>query len=97
MANTGSTFTTPVFNGSASLRDAAGQLIEETAKAVRRKKTVDDTFIENLYGQVNSLYRLDQISGRSGSIQDAKANLGAAWVLMGLYLLKTQMKKKKRR
>ncbi len=110
MKNTANTFVTPVFNGSASLRDAAGQLIEETAKAVRRKKTVDDAFIENLYGQVNSLYRLDQISGRSGSIQDAKANLGplpgtavallcaivAAWVLMGLYLLRQMAKKKKK-
>ena len=111
MKNTANTFTTPVFNGSASLRDAAGQLIEETAKAVRRKKTVDDAFIENLYSQVNSLYRLDQISGQSGSIQDAKASLGplpgtaiallctivAAWVLMGLYLLRTKLKNKKKR
>ena len=111
MNNTANTFTTAVFNGSASLRDAAGQLIEETAKAVRRKKTVDDAFIENLYSQINSLYRLDQISGQAGSIQDAKASLGplpgtavamlcsiaAAWVLMGLYLLRMKTKQKKRR
>ena len=110
MANTGNTFTTPVFNGSASLRDAAGQLIEETAKGVRRKKTVDDAFIDSLYGQVNSLYRLDQISSQAGNIRDAKANLGplpgtavallcaiaAAWVLMGLYLLRMNIRKKRR-
>ena len=36
------TFVTPVFNGSASLRDAAGQLIENTVKSVRRGETVDD-------------------------------------------------------
>ena len=110
MKNTANTFTTPVFNGSASLRDAAGQLIEETAKAVRRKKTVDDAFIDNLYSQVNSLYRLDQIGGQARSSQDAKANLGplpgtavallcaivTAWVLMGLYLLRQMAKKKKK-
>lgn len=39
--HTDDTFVTPVFNGSASLRDAAGQLIEDTVKAIRRKKTVD--------------------------------------------------------
>lgn len=31
--HTDDTFVTPVFNGSASLRDAAGQLIENTAKS----------------------------------------------------------------
>ncbi len=56
------TFVTPVFNGSASLRDAAGQMIEETAKGVRRKKTIDDAFIDDLYIKMNNLYRLDQIA-----------------------------------
>ena len=32
------TFVTAVFNGSASLRDAAGQLIEDVTKSVRRKR-----------------------------------------------------------
>ena len=39
MDNTDKTFTTPVFNGSTSLRDAAGQLIENVTKSVRRKET----------------------------------------------------------
>ena len=34
--NVDNTFITPVFNGSASLRNAAGQLIENTAKSTRR-------------------------------------------------------------
>lgn len=58
--NMDNTFVTPVFNGSASLRDAAGQLIENTVKSVRRNQTVDDSFIEKLYTDVASLYRLDQ-------------------------------------
>ena len=62
MEHVGDTFTTPVFNGSASLRDAAGQLIEETAKGVRRKKVIDDAFIDDLYKKMVNLYRLDQIN-----------------------------------
>ena len=59
--NVENTFVTPVFNGSASLRDAAGQMIEEVAKGVRRKKTVNDAFLEKLFSDMTSLYRLDQI------------------------------------
>ena len=66
MANTDHTFTTPVFNGSASLRDAAGALIESVTKSVRRKQTVDDAYIAKLYDDTASLYRLNQSSGRSG-------------------------------
>ncbi len=59
--HTDDTFVTPVFNGSTSLRDAAGQMIEETAKGVRRKKVIDDAFIDALYPKMVSLYRLDQL------------------------------------
>ena len=67
MRNIENTFTTPVFNGSASLRDASSQLIENTAKAVRRGNTVDDAFMQNLEKDVTSLYRLDQLSKRQGT------------------------------
>ena len=63
------TFVTPVFNGSASLRDAAGQLIEETAKGVRRKKTIDDAFIDDLYKKMINLYRLDQINVTGSEVE----------------------------
>ena len=61
------TFTTPVFNGSASVRQAAGQLIEETAKAVRRKQPTDDRALEEIYEKVASLNHLDQIQRTAGS------------------------------
>ena len=62
------TFVTPVYNGSASLRDAAGQLIENVVKSVRRRETVDEEYIQKLYDNVTSLYRLDQTSSfASGS------------------------------
>ncbi|MBQ1376502.1 MAG: ABC transporter substrate-binding protein, partial [Lachnospiraceae bacterium] len=106
MDHTSDTFVTPVFNGSASLRDAAGQLIEETAKGVRRKKTVDHAFIEKLYDDVTSLYRLDQLKG--GSTADMKKDLGplpkaskvllfciaAVWVLLGVWNLRVWLKKR---
>ncbi|MBS7354292.1 MAG: ABC transporter substrate-binding protein, partial [Erysipelotrichaceae bacterium] len=60
--NIDNTFVTEVFNGSASLRQAAGQLIEETVKAVNRNKTIDDEFFDNLYSNIKSLYKLDQTS-----------------------------------
>ena len=80
--NIENTFVTPVFNGSTSLRDAAGQLIEEVTKDMRRNKTlieagsIDDEYISKLYSKISSLYRLDQIKvGQSGSIP-GKAELG---------------------
>ncbi|MDE7359603.1 MAG: extracellular solute-binding protein, partial [Lachnospiraceae bacterium] len=60
LSHTGDTFVTPVFNGSASLRNAAGQLIENVSTSVRRHETVDDAYMEQLYADVTALYRLDQ-------------------------------------
>ena len=56
-------FVTPVFNGSASLRNAAGQLIEETAKSVNRKEDLSGDYYDKMFEKVKSLYRLDQVSG----------------------------------
>ena len=73
LANIDHTFITPVFNGSSSLRSAAGQLIENVTKSMRRKETVDEAYMEKLYQDVISLYRLDQISYSEVS---GKAELG---------------------
>ncbi len=64
--NIHNTFVTPVFNGSASLRDAAGQLIENVTKSVRRKETVDEAYMEKLFNDVRALYRLPTGSAASG-------------------------------
>ena len=101
------TFVTPVFNGSASLRDAAGQMIEEVTKGVRRKKVVDDAFIDKLFANMISLYRLDT-EGKAASAE-GKADLGplpgtavallctlgATWVCIGLYVGGTWLKGRK--
>lgn len=104
--NTDNTFVTPVFNGSASLRDAAGQLIENTVKSVRRGQTVDEAYITNLYDEITSLYRLDSIARKNGLTGSGEADLGklpstavallsglaAAWILIILYVV-IQIKK----
>lgn len=70
--NTDKTFVTPVFNGSASLRDAAGHLIESVTKSTRRKENINEEYMQKLFSDTSSLYRLDQIeSGTRG-----KAELG---------------------
>lgn len=93
--NVDNTFTTPVYNGSASLRNAAGQLIEDVTKSVRRKEPVDAAYMTKLYDSVTSLYRLDQQGALSAGSEDlgplpasAKAlliTLGCTWALMGVY------------
>ena len=94
--NTDHTFTTPVFNGSASLRDAAGQLIEDVTKATRRKKTVDDAYIDTLYSDVTDMYELNQPKGSDTPTDlgplpaGAKALLGsllAVWVILAAYAI----------
>ncbi len=59
--NIENTFVTPVFAGSADLRSAAGQLVEEVVKKRRSRdgNTVDDEFIEELFDNVSALFRLN--------------------------------------
>ena len=82
--HTGDTFVTPVFNGSASLRSAAGQLIENVCKSARRKEEWSDAYLEKQYRDVSSLYRLDQIkvtpeAGEDGEEAQAEEPAKAGW------------------
>lgn len=111
LENTDNTFVTPVFNGSASLRDAAGQLVENTVKSVRRGETIDEAYMEKLYDDINSLYRLNQHGNRNGVVSSGKADLGelprtavillaslvTVWVLMLLYVVCQGIKKRGKR
>lgn len=104
--NTSNTFVTPVFNGSTSLRNAAGQLIENTAKSTRRGQTIDDAYFESLYDDTKALYRLDQLGSTdlnskadlgpmpAGSII-LLSTLGTSWVVIVAYFI-VQFAKKKR-
>ncbi len=94
--NIDNTFVTPVFNGSASLRNAAGQMIENVTKSVRRKEEINEEYISELYDDMNSLYRLDQrdsvaVGGKKelGELPKTSvillSSLAGAWILIGLY------------
>ncbi|MBQ2817363.1 MAG: extracellular solute-binding protein [Clostridia bacterium] len=99
LENIENTFVTPVFNGSASLRNAAGQLIENVTKSVRRGETIDEGYMEELYDDVTSLYRLDQ--GGKSDMSTGKKELGplpsasialiavliGVWLIMGVYVI----------
>ena len=100
LENTENTFVTPVFNGSASLRNAAGQLVENTTKAIRRGENLS---IRSLYREVSSLYRLDQIVSSSGKVNFGSlptesvlllTGLGICWAGMGVYVLLQKRRKK---
>ena len=101
MDHTADTFVTPVFNGSASLRSAAGQLIENTCKSARRKEEMSDAYIEKLFADVTSLYRLDQQGGVQAEREiplGSKALLGAivaVWIGIGTYKLCETVKKRR--
>ena len=106
--NIGNTFVTPVFNGSADLRNAAGQLIENVVKAPQRDQTVDAAFMETLRTDVTALYHLDQMQTEATG---GKADLGplpqtavillaclaGAWILIVLYVVIDVVKRKKTR
>ena len=100
------TFITPVFNGSASLRDAAGQLIEDVTKSVRRKQTVDEAYIEQLYTDTQALYHLDTVSSTGGKADLGPlpgtavallAALAAAWALILGYVLLARRRRRKKK
>ena len=102
ISNIDKTFVTPVFNGSTSLRDCAGYLIESVAKSVRRHETVD---IDKIYESAVSLYRLDQTSSAGSSTTDLGplpaesiwllSVIGGIWVLIGAYFIYEKAKRKK--
>ncbi|MCQ2506362.1 MAG: extracellular solute-binding protein [Lachnospiraceae bacterium] len=103
--NMQNTFVTPVFNGSASLRDAAGQMIEDTGKAVRRNQIKSEEYYDDLFKSVTALYRLDSKSNQGlkkkelgdmpGEAVALIAILITVWVLLITYAITSRVKNKK--
>ncbi len=102
--NTDNTFVTPVFNGSADLRNAAGELIEQVNTDTRAGKSIDDEYISALYEKVAGLYHLNEIELSRGELTfgslpaGAKAllwTLGACWIGIIVYVTVTKIKNKK--
>ena len=97
LAHLNQTFITPVFNGSASLRNAAGDLIESVVDMEQRGKPVGEEDIDRFFVNMRKLHHLDQIQVSGTEKQDFGAlpataavlliALGAAWVLILIYWL----------
>ena len=104
MDNIDRTFVTPVFNGSASVRDAAGQLIENTTKSVRRGENVSGYYFSALYADIISLHRLDQVASSTKAEDLGPLPVPAVillsililcWVCIGAYVAAQKIKQKK--
>ena len=103
LENTENTFTTPVFRGSPSVRDAAGTLIESVCKSERRGSEVNSTLLNKIFSETRSLYQLDQIQAEhidtSAPLPAAAlallATLAAVWVLIGLVSGYSALKRKR--
>ncbi|MBO4770148.1 MAG: extracellular solute-binding protein [Clostridia bacterium] len=99
------TFVTAVFNGSPSLREAAGQLIENITSAGRIGKPLTDELLDAQFSSVRSLYHLDSIGHASGG----RAELGemplfskvllvsvvSVWIVIAAAFIVGKIKKKK--
>ena len=99
LENTENTFVTPVFNGSTSLRNAAGDLIEYVVRDTSSGKTVDEAYIDELFDKVTSLNHLDDFGNTEGDGDDGAKEeiktplpmgsrvllitLGATWLALG--------------
>ncbi len=102
LENVNQSFVTPVFNGSASLRSAAGHLIEETVTATKRKQKLDT---EKLFDDTESLYRLTEVGAAGGAKMKFGAlptasklllvSLGVIWIFIIAYFIYEAVKKRK--
>ena len=81
-------------------------MIEEVTKSIRRKQTVDEEYIENLYAKMEKMYHLDSVGTQDYEKQDLGeypaisiallASLGAIWVSIGVYFLYGCIKKRRK-
>ncbi len=107
MDNIDNTFVTPVFNGSASLRDAAGQMIENVAKSTRRKEEIDEEYMNKLFDNMSALYRLedkDSLKQQAGKKELGElpatavvllSSLAVVWIMIILYVILDKVKEKR--
>ena len=104
LENTENTFVTPVFNGSTSLRNASGEMIDTVVKSVERKNTIDSEYLDALYKNMKSLFKLDtnRVQGERefGPMPTFAvwliSGVAAVWVGIASYLVIVRVKEKRR-
>ena len=101
LENVENTFITPVFSGSADLREVAGAMIDDVANAVTSSppKTVDDEYIDDLYSRMIALKRFDKVVSAETPVESIIliGGIAAVWVTIGAVAAVKAIKKRKRR
>ena len=104
--NVDNSFVTPVFNGSVSLRNAAGQMIENVARSTRRKEKINEAYMEKLFADMISLFRLENVKS-SGFVSSVEGEglpagsvallsaLGGTWCILGGLFVAGKIRKRK--
>ena len=103
--NIENTFITPVFNGSARVRQAAGELIDTANKAPRRGQKVNSAYIEKMYKTVTTQYKLDELQGTRATTGDPLPTgsvllvygLAFSWGVIGGVIIVGAVRKRKRK
>lgn len=106
IGNIENSFTTPVFNGSTSLRNAAGELVELTVSSATKNRAINESFMKTLFERVTALYKLDQISGNFKKAELGPlpiestvliVSLACVWVGISTYVVVGAIKKRNRK
>ncbi len=87
LENTENTFVTPVFNGSASLRNAAGRMIEDVCTATKQGKPVDDAYVQAIFDKMRAQYHLDQVVQSDAPIENMGKLPAESVFLLGILAL----------
>ncbi len=96
--NIDNTFITPVFNGSVSLRNAAGGMIEEIADSVRVGKNITPAFVSGIYRKMTALWRLNvELPTISVGAVLLIAVIAAVDICIVAYFVYTRIKKSKQK
>ena len=82
----------------------SSDLIENTAKSVRRGETVDEAYWDFLFNEVKALYHLDETSASASGPADLGplpqtavillGSLAAAWILILVWVVLSARKKR---
>ena len=99
--NIDNTFITPVFNGSASLRQAAGWMIEETGKSINRKVEINDTQLDKIFTRASSMYKIQELEGKQelGALPTMSvvliSSIAAIWIGLGVFVAVKYIRRRK--
>lgn len=98
--NIDNTFITPVFSNSASVRNAAGQMIEEVTRSAVKGKKVGRTYFDSLAQKMMSMYHITNDNKNMKMPAESIAllvGLALTWTYMGSYYLTAWLKKHKKK